>query len=450
LLGIPELEADPVAAIRRYDAVLALGSPGSHELATLSSLCREQDVLFVPITLGARYAGIGPVIGRGTHGCWRCYVSRLSNDADAEQDAEQLAEERVPCAPTSLAMIATLAARELSQAWTDRDSPQESSVMEVNLRSLETRRHPLVKLTSCEGCAGEHVPREGELARAGHPPRSISSDALVPGLAHPLPKARLSRLERLVDPRTGVLSRLDEADLPQEPLNQCRATLCLPGARQPPFQIYGAGPTPIDARLATFKRALEFYGSLVPSDEHSLRWLAGELTELDSQIAVKRTFAVELDEDPSEAASGLALAQSHGRLHGWRELIPSSDDIDPFSAGLIEYLRALNVRWRIDTLHVDTLGIYRFWMGEKLAAVLSGREQARVVREGLQEIWLQTSHGSFAASSAEPFTSYVGSPASVARNTALPPGASLYQIETPEYRAADCWRFCLLVGAEGL
>ncbi len=110
---------------------------------------------------------IGPVFRPGKTGCWQCLAHRLRGNRDIEEFLGQATGRTAPFplpraalpftrqAALSLAAIETVKAIVLGE-----ESPLEGCMVTMNLLSLETRLHILVRRPQCAQCGDHQSSRE--------------------------------------------------------------------------------------------------------------------------------------------------------------------------------------------------------------------------------------------------------------------------------------------------
>ena len=104
---------------------------------------------------------IGPLFRPGVTGCWTCLADRLAANREVESFLQQERGTRSPF-PTSRAALRSTRQLALSTAATEAarwlgggSTPLESTVLTLDLASLETQKHTLTRRPQCRSCTCE-------------------------------------------------------------------------------------------------------------------------------------------------------------------------------------------------------------------------------------------------------------------------------------------------------
>jgi len=252
---------------------------GLAEFNTRALATRASWLLAKPI---GRILWLGPVFRPGTTGCWECLAHRLRSNRRVEaflQERRGTAAAALafratlpPAASAALGLVATEAARWIG---TGGGTPLEGAMITVDLGTLETQKHALVRRPQCPRC-GAPV-RAAELP-PGAPvlqsrPKMFTADGghrIVP------PEETLRRFGHHVSPITGVVStlvRMPDAEDLDVHLYAAGHNFGRPGRTFTTFRRSlrsssgGKGVTDAQARAGGMCEAIERWCGLAQGDE---------------------------------------------------------------------------------------------------------------------------------------------------------------------------------------
>jgi bacteriocin biosynthesis cyclodehydratase domain-containing protein len=155
---------------------------------------------------------IGPLLRPGVTACWACMAHRMRSRRVAESYLQRRRNASFPRLPAGYSLASTemaaaaLIATETAKWLAGAASPElESSLLTLDLKTMTSERHPVVRRPQCPACG------EGSAAR---PPRPVVLQPVVKGFtadggyrAEP-PETTLARYSRHVSPLTGVVTGL--------------------------------------------------------------------------------------------------------------------------------------------------------------------------------------------------------------------------------------------------
>jgi ribosomal protein S12 methylthiotransferase accessory factor len=240
---------------------------------------------------------LGPLFRPGRTGCWECLAERLRGQRPIEaylRHGRPAPERAAPfpvaraALPASVAAALELAATETARALAGAErSPLEGALLTLDLATLETRRHTLVRRPQCPACGDGGAPE----ARGPAPPvLACRSKPLLAAGSHRTtqPEQILATYEHHVSPITGVVSTLERLPTDDTQLLHVYAA----GYRPPPGQAtrarlrwlpragaMGKGTTDLQARASALCEALECYSTVFQGDEPRRRASYRELGE---------------------------------------------------------------------------------------------------------------------------------------------------------------------------
>lgn len=221
---------------------------------------------------------VGPLLRPGVGPCWRCLAQRVRANRPVETYAGAPLS-RAGAGPATLvweALIALTAARAVVL-------DEEESPVILEIRGLEWMRHPVDRLPQCPACGDP-----GLLARRARQPVLLGAHPCQwwrdGGFRSETPDTTLARLERLVDPVTGVLHSVGPLPGRHHPPRQVFAATrpCTPDRPWPVaedfFQMSGGkGRGAAQARASAIGEALERYAASWQGDEPVVCARADEL-----------------------------------------------------------------------------------------------------------------------------------------------------------------------------
>ncbi len=167
---------------------------------------------------------IGPLFHPGVTGCWECLAQRLRANREVERflqarkgTTRPLAASRAALAPTSQVAVGLIA--HLAMRWiADRSSPVDGAVLTLDLTSLETQKHALVRRPQCPSCGGRW-PGDGGRTRGWEGSSAPDPQPVVlqsrkkrftadGGHRAASPEVTIRQYQHHVSPITGVVSVL--------------------------------------------------------------------------------------------------------------------------------------------------------------------------------------------------------------------------------------------------
>lgn len=244
--GIPWREV-----VRPFEAILYVSQEGDlSELRALHAACRAENKVLLP-AICARQVGLaGPLVHPGSEGCWESAFRRLHQTA-LDKDPQLHA-----FSSTAGAMLANVIVFEWLKWMTEATAPEQTDrLFLLNLETLEGSWHSFLPhpLVNRRPEAERMQPVDWECER-------ISGRNESGGL--------LPYFSRLTSAETGIFHRLEEGDLQQLPLSQCRVQAADPlsvGPAELLPEIVCAGLTHEEARREAGLAGIEAYVSrMVP------------------------------------------------------------------------------------------------------------------------------------------------------------------------------------------
>ncbi|MFD6160953.1 hypothetical protein ACFWF7_03600 [Nocardia sp. NPDC060256] len=265
-------------------------------------------------------------------------------------------------------------------------APSGPRLTRVDLRTLDMTTHSVTPIRT----AAERDSRP--------PDGGVEQIALAPD-------DLLTKAGPLVDENTGVITVLDESDLPQFPLSLCRAVVSDPAAVVPasaaPAEVLGWGPDQHVARTRTVLRALAVYAWLsVGATTTGLDLMTGETRSLSATFASKaanpRSVGVAAGLTQSDAIAWGLRQQCEALLIERRATWAQQFTVDahrmPLDEAGVRLLRQLDVagcRTSVVDL-TDVLGVPAYCMrtdrGDEVVSCAATAPDA--VRDGLERILL--------------------------------------------------------------
>jgi bacteriocin biosynthesis cyclodehydratase domain-containing protein len=154
---------------------------------------------------------VGPLFSPERPGCWRCALARLRAPGEVESAGATLPW-------VGEIMLGQQAAFELFKELTGASQPQsDGAVLQINGADLSAVQRRVAPWPLCETCQ--------------RPTTDLTAVLNAWREASPLsPAEAWERAERLIDPVTGLLARIDPGTMTQAPLARCSAVLRLPGS----------------------------------------------------------------------------------------------------------------------------------------------------------------------------------------------------------------------------
>jgi bacteriocin biosynthesis cyclodehydratase domain-containing protein len=162
---------------------------------------------------------LGPLLRPGRTGCWHCLSQRLGgnkqvedylrgkrNTATVSSAAGAASKSAPPRAPHSDLILSGMLAGEVKKIIGGQPSTLEGMMITVDLRTLETTRHTLVRQSQCPECGDPSLVTKRQprivltASDSGHPSEG--------GFRTQLPGQTLARLAHHVSPYLGAVSSL--------------------------------------------------------------------------------------------------------------------------------------------------------------------------------------------------------------------------------------------------
>ncbi|MEV7417483.1 TOMM precursor leader peptide-binding protein [Streptomyces sp. NPDC089919] len=240
---------------------------------------------------------IGPFLDPDHTGCWTCLSQRLSGNRQLERYLATRRGESVPRHPARaglpagpLAAAALLAAETARIAATGEPGALCGRMVTLDLATLTTERHQLVRQPQCPSCGNPALvaERSPKIVLSGRE-ASHTSDG---GYRVERPEATLARLERHISPYLGAITRLVSHTPESNTLtysysaghnfamvNDSMDLL----RRNLRGQSGGKGRSEIQAKVSAVCEAIERYSGVWRGDEPVLR---AAYRELDPRTAV--------------------------------------------------------------------------------------------------------------------------------------------------------------------
>jgi oxazoline/thiazoline synthase len=226
---------------------------------------------------------IGPLFRPGITACWECLAHRLRLNRPAESFLKDRREGATPAAPVaavpaSIAAVCALAAIEVGKTLAGAGIA-DGVLTTLDLRTLETGRHIVVRRPQCQVC-GE---RRGRREPAPVPlrlERGVMRFTMGGGDRTATPEQILSRYGHHVSPITGVVPGLTRLPLDDDGrlhvysagLNPAMATDSLQALRAGlRGSSSGKGLSEVQARASALCEALERYSGRIAGDETLVR-----------------------------------------------------------------------------------------------------------------------------------------------------------------------------------
>jgi ribosomal protein S12 methylthiotransferase accessory factor len=228
---------------------------------------------------------IGPLFEPGVTGCWACLRHRLSGNRQVERYLAglvgdlTLVAEHPPAIPPSAAAVAGLLAGELARAIVSGGNPVlHGTLVTVDLRTLSTSQHTLIRRPQCHSCGdpGLMTEREPKVAIGSVPVFQWTAGGLrTEDLA-----TTFDRLSAHVSPYLGAVSSLraygntydglvatysagHNFAMPSKDIGMLRRNLR--------GQSGGKGKSEIQAKVSAVCEAIERYCAVCDGDEPAVR-----------------------------------------------------------------------------------------------------------------------------------------------------------------------------------
>ena len=239
-------------------------------------------------TLDGMGVWIGPVLIPGETACWRCLQHRLQGNRPVERFIASSGG-GAPAGPTIHAsplpaVAANLAALRIARRLWQPEEVPPGEIVVLDLASLETTRHAVVKRPQCPDCGAEHTSQAGKPLTLQPQRKLHTSDG---GFRTAFPEETAARLERHVSPITGVVRKLVPYDMESPLLNVYHADHRLFDAAHDLGSLRsslanttaGKGRTASQARASALCEAVERYCGIFDGSEPRIRASYAELSE---------------------------------------------------------------------------------------------------------------------------------------------------------------------------
>jgi hypothetical protein len=236
----------------------------------------------IPLVVSPARVTVGPVLTGGSGTSFRRLADALDRIGDGVLGDGGRGDARDgESAATCAAIASSVMAQRVIDLRTGILSPDDLAMMhEIDAATLEIRQRP-APLPTLASPAWRSASPAAASSSSSASPSTASPSAASPPIAPPAPAsaapasaasahaaAAASFLERvtrsLVDPRTGLIARLDELDLCQIPHHQSAAIWRPTGSRSPvtgpvtgSVTVTEAGETILESRAAAARRVLE-------------------------------------------------------------------------------------------------------------------------------------------------------------------------------------------------
>jgi oxazoline/thiazoline synthase len=243
-------------------------------LGDVHAACHRAERSWVPMKLRGAETWVGPFFPGGGKPCWRCLEVRLRERAWLSSQI------RPGTGPLWLAnglegrmrAGAEFAAQEVIRWLLEMPGSLGSAVWSFSWASLESSRHRISPMAGCPDCGGgRNEPSWGTLSslQPGGSIRRASAEEIV------------ARLEALVNPITGIVSRLERRDLAPTPAVFTYGAVYNVAIPSPDLQMAGLivhpgicsgrGFSAEEAKAACLAEAVERYSLQFRGDERRIR-----------------------------------------------------------------------------------------------------------------------------------------------------------------------------------
>ncbi|GIH60095.1 TOMM precursor leader peptide-binding protein [Microbispora siamensis] len=185
--------------------------PGLEEL---NAECLAAGRPWVLVRPAGTVAWLGPLFQPGSTGCWACMSQRIEGNRQVERYlAGKRGDGLPPYHPVreslqggAAAVGGLLAAELVRTAATGLPSTLQGKMITVDLRTLTSAEHQLIRLPQCPVCGDPSLIREREpkVTLASRSARHVTDG----GYRVELPSATYARLERHISPYLGAVTRL--------------------------------------------------------------------------------------------------------------------------------------------------------------------------------------------------------------------------------------------------
>jgi ribosomal protein S12 methylthiotransferase accessory factor len=241
---------------------------------------------WLPVKPAGRTIWVGPLFRPGQTGCWECLAQRLRLHRQVEAFVQEQTGQAQPPAlpraalPTTLRVAAHLAATLAARAVAGGEpGPLDGRLLTLDLISLETRRHTLVRRPQCPACGDPANPgprSPAPLVLASRPKR-FTADG---GHRSATPQETLRRYGHHISPITGVVTMLRRTSGEGDSVMHTYLAGQNLAARHERVaslrqhlrsQSGGKGATDVQARASGLGEAIERYCGLYQGDEPQRR-----------------------------------------------------------------------------------------------------------------------------------------------------------------------------------
>jgi bacteriocin biosynthesis cyclodehydratase domain-containing protein len=152
---------------------------------------------------------IGPMFVPGATGCWTCLSMRVWENSPVRSflRCHESVDDpgfTAPSIPESRAIVANFMGMAVIR-WMNSPDEDAGTLVTLDLASLETRRHDLIRVPTCPDCGQRPRREQGR-------PKLDSGDSVTTdgGLRIVTAEATWKRLRSYVDPILGIVTRLEE------------------------------------------------------------------------------------------------------------------------------------------------------------------------------------------------------------------------------------------------
>jgi ribosomal protein S12 methylthiotransferase accessory factor len=234
---------------------------------------------------GGTVIWVGPIFRHGEAGCWECLAQRLRGNREVESYVRQRLDKAVFAPATATLAAATalgvrLAAIEVARwlAAGPIEGSLEGILLTLDLATMQTRRHQLVRLPQCARCGGGGAPigEPGPLYLETRRKRFVDDGGhrAVP------PEETLARYAHHVSPLIGAVTELKRSAAADDPLlhvyvsghNFALRSGDLGSLRRGlRSNSAGKGASDVQAQASALCEALERYSGVFRGDEPRVR-----------------------------------------------------------------------------------------------------------------------------------------------------------------------------------
>lgn len=387
LIDAPSTEGRAELATR-FDVAVLVGSaePAREFIDEVSSPGTRTTPLVSMLVLGD-FVLVGPTPGASTAGCINCLMEYYSSQDNPTSALPESRADVGVAVGTGLLMHLLL---DLRAGAVPID--EQGLFLELDLRTLGISRRPLMINPSCARCAGG---------------RKVSFISMWPVEQEQAEFEAEPFLEfiykRLVDPKTGLIARIDEGKLLQLPHHQSAALWYPLGDRSRPLWITEVGDNVLLARASVVRRVLEQYlfetlarAEIDPCSQAQAfagsQVLNRAFSGFRSGVVTSGTSSEEL---MAESLFRALACYAHG-VDGWSE-VPAIHGLSETDAAItLEYLDDIGVLGAVCVerhLRLSDAGFeaFRFSYGGEPVSVVTGLAGSGVWSTGFKDLWLHVS-----------------------------------------------------------